>query len=211
MPSEECGIHPNSGPPANRDHHAICLRSLKKPPVGPRSSSIASQTAASAACSGGRGALAPPMRVLTHPGHIALILTLRGMFRDAETVSAFSATLATPYAPGPATPSEKAPQPDETLTTRPKPRSCMPGKRFRISKNGPRTITAIASSKPAGSLRTSPSPSTPALLTRISTWPTDSTADLIEASDERSSSTIEASRPSAARAAASRPRAPKMT
>ncbi len=57
-----------------RLHHLIGFRFRKKPPVGPSSGKVASQTAVSAPSSGLRDALSPPMRVRTHPGHIAFTL-----------------------------------------------------------------------------------------------------------------------------------------
>ena len=57
------------------DYQGIAIRSRKKPPLGPSSARVASQTKVSTASSGERGAPAPPMSVLTHPGHMALTFT----------------------------------------------------------------------------------------------------------------------------------------
>lgn len=86
-----------AGPPeGTRPHQSICLRSRKNPPVGPFSSSVASQMAVSAPSSGDLEAADPPMRVRTQPGHIAFTLTLRGNVLADATVKAFKAALATP-------------------------------------------------------------------------------------------------------------------
>ena len=49
-------------------YQGIGSRSRKKPPLGPSSGRVASQTAVSAPSSTERGALSPPIRVLTQPG-----------------------------------------------------------------------------------------------------------------------------------------------
>jgi hypothetical protein len=50
----------------------------------------------SAPCSGDRGAPAPPIRVRTQPGHMALTRTVAGSSWATATVRAFRAALATP-------------------------------------------------------------------------------------------------------------------
>ena len=89
-------MRPDRGALGGSLHQAIGLRLRKKPPEGPSSPSVASQIAVSAPSSGDFVAPAPPMRVRTHPGHMAFTLTLAGMDRATETVSAFSVALATP-------------------------------------------------------------------------------------------------------------------
>src|SRR4051794_23619036 len=80
-------------------HHSMGFRSRKKPPVGPLSGRVASQTAVSAPSSGLLVAPSPPIRVRTQPGHIALTLTEDGSSLESRTVSALSAAFVTPYKP----------------------------------------------------------------------------------------------------------------
>ena len=52
-------------------HHPMTLRSRKNFPLNVCGASVASHTAVSAPSSTDRAALAPPISVRTHPGHIA--------------------------------------------------------------------------------------------------------------------------------------------
>src|SRR6185436_4615983 len=56
-------------------YHAMRCLSLKKPPVGPPSGSVASHSVVSTPCCTDRGAEAPPMSVRTQPGSTALTST----------------------------------------------------------------------------------------------------------------------------------------
>ena len=69
-PREALAARPRSALP--HGYQGIGSRFRKKPPVGPSSGRVASQTAVSAPSSTERGALLPPMSVRTHPGHIEL-------------------------------------------------------------------------------------------------------------------------------------------
>src|SRR5208283_4937835 len=53
-------------------YHGTSWRSRNNFPAGPPSGKVASHTAVSAPSWTVRGASGPPMRVLTHPGHILL-------------------------------------------------------------------------------------------------------------------------------------------
>src|SRR5438477_2406550 len=78
--------------PHLRSHHAIGRRSLKKPPVGPSSGSVASQTVVSTPCRTDRGADGPPISVRTQPGSTELASTPRTRYVWARMrVNAFSA------------------------------------------------------------------------------------------------------------------------
>ena len=78
----------------NSSYQLICFFSLKKPPVGPTSGSVAAQTIVSAPCSGVSGAAGPPISVLTQPGSTELTRMFIPFSSSARMrVSAFSAVL----------------------------------------------------------------------------------------------------------------------
>src|SRR5262249_40160698 len=64
--------HRPRGEVTGEGYQGISRRWRKKPPVGPPSGRVASQTAVSAPFSTGTVAFGPPISVLTQPGHMAL-------------------------------------------------------------------------------------------------------------------------------------------
>lgn len=81
------------------DYQGIGSRSLKKPPLGPPSGSMASQMGVSAPCWGDSGASSPPKSVLTQPGHAEFTRMLSSRTSCAiSIVMQFSAVLDRRYA-----------------------------------------------------------------------------------------------------------------